>query len=29
VLAELQWESVVRFALKKEMYWKGRLYHET
>ncbi len=29
VLAELQWESVVRFFLKKEMYWKGRLYHES
>jgi len=28
VLAELQWESVVRLVLKKEMYWKGRLYHE-
>ncbi|MBK7972341.1 MAG: glycosyltransferase [Deltaproteobacteria bacterium] len=29
VLAELQWESVVRLFLKKEMYWKGRLYHES
>ena len=28
-VAEMQWEFVARFYLKRQMYWKGRLYHES